>query len=261
MALWCLPLLIIAWSVPAVLWDPSVPPWQPLASHRLVPVVLPGLLLLAVWCSSRLVSRASQAARAALLGASGLATVTLGACCVLALAIPPLSTTFSPGYAAKPAAGPGGRGNEHSAGLSKLISRIELRGVGTEPTERGSLAAAAALCAAIGPGASVLLTDQATAASFAPVVRSLCGQPAAFLTPGQATPARLGQAVAAIAQSGHRPVVLGPSRASVSLPGGKVQRVISLLTTADAAVLSGPPAGTAQVRYTLWLGTPQGSGG
>ena len=62
--LWVLPLLIIVWSVATVLWDPAVVPWQPLASHRLVPVVLPGLVLLAVWASSWLTSRAS------LLGAS-----------------------------------------------------------------------------------------------------------------------------------------------------------------------------------------------
>ena len=53
--LWGLPFLIVAWSVVTVLWDPAVVPWQPLASHRFVPVVLPGLVLLAVWMSSWLV--------------------------------------------------------------------------------------------------------------------------------------------------------------------------------------------------------------
>jgi hypothetical protein len=249
MALWGLPLLIIAWSVTAVLWDPSVPPWQPLAAHRLVPVVVPGLLLLAAWLSSRLTSRASM------LGASNIAVVVVGACCVLALAIPPLVTTFNPGFAAKPTVGP------YSSGLAKLVSRVELRGVGASPTERGSLAAAAALCTAIGPSSSVLFIDGATAASFAPVVRSLCGQPAAFLPPGPRSQARLGQAVTAIEKSGHRPVVLGPSRTSVALPGAKFRPVISLHTNADAEVLAGPPAGTSQVSYILWLATPRGFAG
>ena len=93
--LWCLPFLIIGWSVVTVLWDPAVVPWQPLASHRLVPVVLPGLLLLALWVSSRLTSRA------ALVGASRAAVGLVGACCVLALAIPPLVTTLNPGLAAR----------------------------------------------------------------------------------------------------------------------------------------------------------------
>src|SRR6202035_5298699 len=77
--LWGLPFLIIGWSVVTVLWDPSVVPWQPMASRPLGPVVLPGLLLLGVWVSARLTSRAS------VLGASRTAVVLVGVCCVLAL--------------------------------------------------------------------------------------------------------------------------------------------------------------------------------
>src|SRR3984957_19267903 len=72
--LWGLPFLIIAWSVGTVLWDPAVAPWQPWASHRLVPVVLPGLVLFGVWVSSRVT------VRAAVLGASR-GTATLGGVC------------------------------------------------------------------------------------------------------------------------------------------------------------------------------------
>ena len=116
--LWGLPFLIIAWSVGTVLWDPAVVPWQPWASHRLVPVVLPGLVLLAVWVSSRLT------VRAAVLGASRLTVVLVGVCCVLALAIPPLVTTLNPGIVPHPSVG------RYSSGLSKFVSRVRLRGVG-----------------------------------------------------------------------------------------------------------------------------------
>ena len=92
--LWALPFLIIAWSVGTVLWDPAVAPWQPWASHRLVPVVLPGLVLLAIWVSSRLTLRA------AVLGASRLTVALVAICCVLALAIPPLVTSLNPGIVA-----------------------------------------------------------------------------------------------------------------------------------------------------------------
>ncbi len=88
--LWALPFLIIVWSVATVLWDPAVAPWQPWASHRLVPVVLPGLVLLGVWVSSRLTLRA------AVLGASRLTVELVAFCCVLALAIPPLVTSLNP---------------------------------------------------------------------------------------------------------------------------------------------------------------------
>jgi hypothetical protein len=254
--LWGLPFLIIGWSVATVLWDPAVVPWQPVASHRLVPVVLPGLLLLALWMSSRLTSRAS------VVGASRAAVALVGACCVLALAIPPLVTTLNPGLGAKSSVG------QYSSSLSKLVSRVRLRGAGGSATYGGSLPAASALCAAIGQSASVLFVDSATAVTFAPVVRGLCGQPAALLVLGASSGSsssssaagELEQMVNAIEQVGRRPVLLGPTRLSVSLPGLTPRRVVSLQTSGDAEILTGPPAGTWPVTYSLWLAAPPGIG-
>jgi hypothetical protein len=259
--MWGLPFLIIGWSVATVLWDPAVVPWQPVASHRLVPVVLPGLLLLALWVSSRLTSRAS------VVGASRPAVVLVGACCVLALVIPPLVTTLNPGLAAKPSVG------RYSSGVSKLVSRVRLSGVGAAATYDGSLSAASALCAAIGPSASVLFVDSATATTFAPVVRGLCGQPAALVVLSGSSggssgassvssvlsAAELEQAVKAIEQVGRRPVLLGPTRSSVSLLGLADRQVVALQTSGDAEVLTGPPAGTWPVTYSLWLAAPPGT--
>jgi hypothetical protein len=245
---WWLPFLIIGWSVVTALWDPAVVPWQPLASHRLVPVVLPGLVLLAVWVSSRLTSRAS------VVGASRAAVAGVGACCLLALAIPPLVTTLNPGLVAKASVG------QYSSGASKLVSRVRLRGVGASATYGGSVAAASALCASIGQSASVLFVDSSTAASFAPVVRGLCGQPAALVVLGASASAELEQAVHSIEQLGRRPVLLGPTRSSVSLPGIVPLPVVSLRTSGDAEVLTGPPAGPWPVTYSLWLAAPLGTG-
>ena len=229
--LWGLPFLFIAWSVLAVLWDPAVVPWQPLASRRLVPVVLPGLVLFAVWASSRLTARAAG------LSASRAVVGLVAACCVLALAIPPLVTTLNP----------------------SLTSRVRLRGVGTSATYGGSVAAAASLCAAIGPSASVLFVDEQLAAAYAPVVRGLCGQPAASLVPGAMSTASLATAVNLIEQLERRPVLLGPSRAAVSLPGMTPRLALVLRTSGDAEVLAGPPAGTWPTTYLLWLAAPSGS--
>jgi hypothetical protein len=227
--LWGLPLLIVCWSVAGVLWDPFVSPWQPAASRRLVPVVLPGLVLLAVWALSRLASHAAA------LGASRAAVAFVAGCCVLALAVPAAVTTLEPG----------------------VVSRVRLHGVGASATYRGSAAAAAALCASIGPAASVLFTDQATAAMYAPTVRELCGKPAALLVAGVAGDA---QAVRGIEQAGRRPVLLGPTRASVSVSGSVPRQVVSLRTAGDAATLTGAPAGTVTVTYSLWLATPSLAG-
>jgi hypothetical protein len=217
-----------------------------MASHRLVPVVLPGLVLLSVWMSSRLLSHASA------FGASRAALAAVGACCVVALALPPLVTTLNPGRS----------NSANSSGASKPTSQLRLRGVGASATYGGSIAAASALCAAIGPSASVLVTDASTAATFAPVIRGLCGQPAALVVPGpSASPgAGLEQAVSSVERAGRRPVVLGPTRSSVSLPGTAARQVVSLQTPGDAESLTGAPTGTWPVTYSAWLAVPPGAG-
>jgi hypothetical protein len=250
MPLWGLPFAIVAWSVVTVLWDPSVVPWQPVASHRLVPVVLPGLVLFGIWMSSWLMARASA------FGATRAALAVVATCCVLALAVPPLVTTLNPGRSNSAT-------SADSSGLSKLTSQVQLRGVGASATYGGSIAAASALCAAIGPSASVLVTDASTAATFAPVIRGLCGQPAALVVPGPsaaAPAAGLEQAVRSVEQAGRRPVLLGPSRSSVSLPGSVPQQAVSLRTSGDAESLTGAPTGTWPVTYSAWLSVPSGAG-
>jgi hypothetical protein len=241
-----LPFLIIAWSVVTVLWDPAVAPWQPWASHRLVPVVLPGILLLGVWVSSRLT------ARAVALGASRWTVVLVGFCCVLALTVPPVVTSVNPGLAAKPSVG------QYSSGLSKLVSRVRLRGVGASAAYGGSVAAVSSLCASIGPSVSVVFVSALAAAEFAPSVRDLCGQPAATLATGSSS-ADIERVVTSIERTGRKPVLLGPSKSGLSLFGVVPRRVVSLRTSGDPEVLAGPPAGLWPVSYTLWMASPLAS--
>ena len=243
--LWGLPFLIIAWSVGTVLWDPAVAPWQPWASHRLVPVVLPGLVLFGVWVSSRVT------VRAAVLGASRLTVTLVGICCVLALAIPPVVTSLNPGIVPHTSVG------RYSSGLSKFVSRVRLRGAAGSATYAGSVAAATSLCASIGPSASVVFVNASTAAEFAPTVRVLCGVPTASMAAGSSS-AGVEQVATSIERAGRRPVLLGSSRAAVSLFGAVPRRVVSLRTTGDAKVLTGPPAGNWPVSYTVWMASPLG---
>jgi hypothetical protein len=141
-----------------------------------------------------------------------------------------------------------------------------LRGAGASATYGGSVSAASALCAAIGPTASVVFTDSSTAATFAPAVRGLCGQPAALVAHGAspASPASsaavLEQAVSSVERAGRRPVLLGPTRSSVSLSGAVPRQVVSLRTSGDAEELTGAPTGTWPVTYSLWLAVPAGAG-
>jgi hypothetical protein len=254
--LWGLPFIIIAWSVVTVLCNPSVVPWQPMASHRLVPVVLPGLLLFAVWMSSWLRSRALA------YGASRTALAVVAACCVLALALPALVTTLNPGKPPAPASARPAT-SAASSGGAKVTSQVQLRGVGASATYGGSVAAAWALCAAIGPSASVLVVDAATAATFAPVIRGLCGLPVARVVPERsaaATAAELAQEVRSVQQAGRRAVVLGASRSSVSGAGGVPRQVVSLRTSGDAQALVAAPTGNWPVSYSAWLAVASGAG-
>ncbi len=52
---WVLPLVTFAWAIVWFLLRPAITPHQPYASRRLVPAVLPGLVLLAIWLSAWLV--------------------------------------------------------------------------------------------------------------------------------------------------------------------------------------------------------------
>lgn len=70
----------------------------------------------------------------------------------------------------------------------------------------------------------------------------------------------LERAVSSIEQAGRRPVLLGPSRSSVSLSGGVPRLVVSLRTSGDAEDLTGAPAGTWSVTYSVWLAAPLGTG-
>jgi len=251
--LWGLPILIIGWSVVTVLWDPAELPDQPWASHRLVPVVLPGLILLGLWGSSRLTAWAVK------LGASRWTAMAAASCCVLAMAIPGAVTSLNPGLAARPSVG------HSSSGLAKFVSRVRFPGTATSATYGGSLAAVSGLCSAIGQDASVVFVDASTANSLSQVVRGVCGQPAA--SAAGASPLAISQVVGSITRAGRRPVLLGASQSQLAVFGASLgampRLVLSLHTTGDAAVLTGPPAGVWPVSYAVWMAAPAspGSGG
>jgi hypothetical protein len=268
--LWGLTYLVVAWSVATVLWDPSVLPGQPAASRRLVPVVLPGMILLALWASCLLKGRAYD------LGAKRVTGWAVGACCALALVIPAFWSAFAPSVKI---------GHHASSGVS---ATVRWRGVATTKTGLGTVGAVDSLCSQIGPNASVVFTDALTADYFAPVVRGMCGQPAALVlasgssgssgasgagssgstgtglgtsigTPGSGA-AVVSDVVSSIERTGRRPVLLGATESSVSGFGVQARLVVSLQTRTDPSVLNGPPAGTWPFAYTVWMAQPSSTG-
>jgi hypothetical protein len=263
---WGLPLLVFGWSVGTVLWDPAIFPDQPWASRRLVPVVLPGLICLALWACSRIRLRASE------FGAGTLAGGVVSTCCVLALAIPAAVTTFDPGYVAtassSPSAGspsaspsasasPGSSASAPAGGAVAPPRRLAVRGMALRATYADEKAAVAKLCTAIGPSASVVIVDTVTATWFSQVVRGMCDTPTARMDGAPTTSVE--QVIAAIERAGRRPVLLGSTSEGVALVGAVPQQVLNLNTMQDAHVLNGPPAAPWPVTYTVWMASPAGA--
>ena len=130
---WVLPASIVGWGLFAVLWQPGTVPDQPWASRQLVPVVLPGLIVLAVWVAAWLIGRAHAR------GAGRTAVALATACFVVAMGVPPAAITF--GIALSRPANP--------------ATRLALSGLAFRTTGAGEVAAVEQLCGAIPPHSSV----------------------------------------------------------------------------------------------------------
>jgi len=231
--MWALPLVIICCGSAAVLWQPHTVPDQPWASRRLVPLVLPGLILCAIWASAWFCRRARSR------GASRMAASVVAAFCVVALLVPTVATTF-------------GLGLTHSGQGGSL--RPAADGLALKRTGSGEVGAVNHLCASLGPSASVLILDRLLADQFSQVIRGMCGVPVASMT-GQ-PPQAVQNVLAGIEQARRRPVLLGALPSEVSGYGGSPLRVLNLLTTQDPHTLTTPPTTPWSVRYVIWMSAP-----
>ena len=224
---WALPLMMAIWTIVTVLYRPAVAPDQPWASRRLVPFVLPGLILGGIWAANWLKAQATQ------LGRTRATAITIASCCAASLLIPTALTTLD--LSVTKANGVNAHG-------------MAFRKIGT-----GELTAVSRLCQDIGPGASVVILDSLIADRFAQVVRGICGQPTAVLV----HPSALGPVLQGIEKTGRRPVLLAENKAE--LPSSPAPRqVVNLLTTQEAHNLTSPPTRTWLIRYTVWMSTMTG---
>jgi hypothetical protein len=227
---WALPLLIAIWVIVTVLWRPAIAPDQPWASRRLVPFVLPGLILAAIWAAAWLRELAGQRGRAAF--TSGV----VASCCVASLLIPATLTNLDLGFNS----GPG--------------RHLSARGMAFRRIGAGELTAVNGLCEAVGPDASVVILGPLTADQFAQVTRGVCDTPTAIMD--HPTPATVGAVVSGIQRAGRRPVLLAGDGSVLTPYGGGPRQVVSLLTTQDAHNLTMPPASPWPIRYTVWMSNP-----
>jgi hypothetical protein len=228
---WALPWMIAIWVVVTVLYRPAVSPDQPWASRRLVPFVLPGLILGAIWASVWLKERAGQ------LGRTRVTSAVVASCCVASLLIPAALTNLDIGI------------TKTASGRHLSAHGMAFRRIGT-----GELAAVTKLCAAIGPDASVVILDSLSSDRFAQLVRGMCDTPTATLT--KVTRDTVGAVVIGIEGAGRRPVLLAENQSELGSYGGTPREVVNLLTTQEAHNLTSPPTRTWFIHYTLWLSIP-----
>ena len=230
---WGLPLALICAGSLVVLWAPDIVPDQPWASRRLIVVVIPGLIICALWAASALARRARDR------GARPVTAAVAGLFCSAAMLVPTVSTTF-------------GLGLSHtgkSGGLAPTAQGMALRRTGV-----GQVAAIRALCAQIPRDASVVILDWTTAQQFTQVIRGMCGVPAAWMVGQPRT--SVDRVIASIAAAGRRPLLLASRRATVAAFGGAPVRVLDLVTTTDPDELTQLPTSPTLVRFQIWMTAP-----
>ena len=238
---WVLPLLVFAWTITEFLYRPAITPHQPWASRRLVPAVLPGLILLAAWLAAWLTRKARTLRFDGPALLDRVPRAALVSCCALALVLPPAITTFGLGFRYS---------SSHGIRL-RLVSN----GLAFKRTYMGELAAVDELCAAIPADSSVLFVDQTLMRQMGQVVRGMCGVPTAGLN--TARPATVAADVLAIERAGRHPVLLAASTKELALfPDGVVKKVMTLNTTIDVRLILRWPQNTDPVRITVYRWEP-----
>jgi hypothetical protein len=230
---WALPIAVIFAGSAAVLWQPFTVPDQPWASRRLVPIVIPGMVLLATWAAAWLTRRARER------GAGSVTAGFVGAFCVGAMLLPAVTTSFGFGLTHS---GVGGGLHPSSGGLAQ--HRV---GAGQTQAVRG-------LCSAIGRSSSVVIVDQHLAENFTQVIRGMCGVPVAWMAQGT-RPAQLDAVLAAIVRDGRHAVILGARESEVSGFGGSPLEVMNLFTTQESHELTQAAGAPWPARYVIWMAT------
>jgi hypothetical protein len=226
---WTLPLMTFGWIIVTTLLRPSVMPDQPWASRRLVPAILPGFILLALWA----ISWAHGWLK--LRGAEPVVRAGLVTLLTASVIIPTVQASF--GFVSR---------NGGPVGV-----RLVATGLADKATFTGELGAVNGLCAAIPPTSSVVFVSFDSSQLFAQVVRGMCGVPT---TAAARTTARaMRRLIAGIRAAGRQPVLLGRSRASVKNYGGQFEQVLRLRTRSAPSTLTKPPRFTLRLNKNLWI--------
>jgi hypothetical protein len=219
---WTLPLMCFAWIIVVTLARPSIIPDQPWASRRLVPGVLPGLIVLALWGSSWIVGWLRRQGVGPVFRAG--AVVIIGA----ALVLPAIKTSW--GISAQP---------------------LGANGLASKATSKGEIPAMNKLCAQIPKDASVVFVSYQLYRNIGQDVRGMCGVPTAASL--RSDPAYVKMLIRSIQRVGRRPVVLAVTQNLVAEYGAPTKRVMDLHTQVDPHSLEWAPVDTAKIKVVIWM--------
>jgi hypothetical protein len=245
---WVLPLLVFAWSIVEFLLRPAITPHQPYASRRLVPAVLPGLIVLAVWLAAWL-ARKSRTVH--LVNVPGFLKKSprafVVACCMGAIFLPPMIGSFGLGL--------------KSGGPVGVMPSSD--GLALTRTYVGEVAAMDKLCEGIPKGTSVLIVDNILMQEFGQPIRGMCDVPVAgaVTTPvgsNTVTDATILADVRAIENSGHTPLVLGTTSSELEplLGKGTVKLILNQDTSIDEHTIFGTPRNPVPQTFTVYSWEP-----
>ena len=235
---WVLPLLTFAWTITEFLLRPAITPHQPWASRRLVPAVLPGLILLAVWLAAWLARRATVVRLVNV--PKRWEAVPRGfviACCAGAIFLPAMIGNFGLGL--------------KSGGPFGVMPYSD--GLAFQRTYVGEIAMINRICKAIPANSSVLIADYTMNQQFAAGhqgTRAACPWPACRpwcptrTRPRETTsrPPLFSPMSVPSEKAGRHPIVLAPTSAQLTpLGNGTVSYIFSANTSIDGHIIFGTP--------------------
>ena len=233
---WAAALPVYVLSAALQLWRPSITPDHPYADRRLVTVVLPGVILMAVWTASaatralaqKVRSRQQRSAATGRLLLTPVVVTAAGAAVMSALFVVPAAATTAP--------------------------------VAAKRTELGEVAATRSVCRALSPSKDSVVLVDAMSGQWMATIRNQCQVPVALLN--DADPARLAHVTAGITAAGRTPVVaassLDPLR-HLGFGGTAVKKAVALTTRQDQQQIVKPATGTKTLTdIAFWYTRPQG---
>jgi hypothetical protein len=243
---WALPLMMFSWSIVAFLYRPGITADQPWASRRLVPMVLPGFILLATWA----VAWACGAIR------RGEVPGTTRVTARIAVLAPWLTGHRRQLTAAAVAVA--------CAILFLVPTALGARGTAFKRTYTNQVAAIYGLCAQIPADASVVIVDGSMADGWGEAVRGMCDVPVARFPanangdPG-APVALVRNAIASIERIGRRPVLLAGSQKELApfAGDGTITHAVNVETVQDWKYFFSKPYNTSKPEtLTAWMWKP-----